>query len=240
MLSSTRIKTCNFLELETNVVVVERLEEYSHIDMEADWEQSEVEPEESWPQEGEIRLENYSTRYREGLDPVLHNISASFRGGERVGIVGRTGAGKSSLTLALFRLIEPTTGRIIIDGLDISKMGLHKLRSKLTIIPQDPVLFSGSLRHNLVPFSQYSDEEVWSTLRQFHLSEFVTSLKAVLEHEVAEGGENLSVGQRQLICLARALLRKTKILVLDEATAAVDLETDNLIQTTIRAEFNGW
>ena len=227
-------------ELETNVVAVERLEEYSHIDMEADWEQSEVEPEESWPQEGEIRLENYSTRYREGLDPVLHNISASFRGGERVGIVGRTGAGKSSLTLALFRLIEPTTGRIIIDGLDISKMGLHKLRSKLTIIPQDPVLFSGSLRHNLVPFSQYSDEEVWSTLRQFHLSEFVTSLKAVLEHEVAEGGENLSVGQRQLICLARALLRKTKILVLDEATAAVDLETDNLIQTTIRAEFNGW
>merc|ERR1711935_417133 len=151
---------------------------------------------------------------------------------------GRTGAGKSSVTLTLFRIIELDQGQICIDGIDISSLGLHCLRNKLTIIPQDPVMFSGTLRMNLDPTDHYSDDQLWETLKMSHLESFVTGLKEGLQHEITEGGENVSVGQRQLICLARALLRKTKILVLDEATAAVDLETDDLIQGTLKNSFN--
>ncbi|XP_062841068.1 multidrug resistance-associated protein 1 [Trichomycterus rosablanca] len=225
-------------DVENNIVSVERVKEYTDTPKEAAWVKQNTRLSSDWPRTGTIQFHQYGMQYRRGLDWALKNITFSIGDREKIGIVGRTGAGKSSLTLGIFRILEAVRGRIYIDGVNIAELGLHELRSRITIIPQDPVLFSGSLRMNLDPFDGYSDEEVWRALELAHLKSFVSGLQEKLNHECSEGGENLSLGQRQLVCLARALLRKTKILVLDEATAAVDLETDELIQSTIRTQFS--
>ena len=196
-------------------------------------------------------------RYRPGLPLVLQGVDLDIKGGERIGVVGRTGAGKSSVMSALFRLVELDKGKIIIDGVGIETVGLHDLRTKLSIIPQDPTLFRGTIRSNLDPFEEHTDEELWSALRQSYLVDDITNPTSTADHHpdaqaqaqaqqritlstpVLDSGENFSLGQRQLMALARALVRNSRIIICDEATSSVDHETDRKIQRTMREGFKG-
>lgn len=224
-------------EVETQIVSVERVNEYTELQEEGPYDVPSKRIPKQWPHEGAIEFRSVVLRYRAGLDPVLKGISFKVQPREKVGIIGRTGAGKSSLMQALFRMVEAEEGEILIDGVNIREIGLRDLRSKLAIIPQDPTLFTGTIRTNLDPFNQYQDADLWRALEACYMKTAVEQMDLKLEAAVGENGENLSVGQRQLMCLGRALLRNAQILVMDEATAACDLETDSLIQKTIREQF---
>lgn len=236
-------------EVENYMSSVERLVQFSgdQVPQEKPHEIPENKPPKEWPSPGAIEFNDVQMRYRKEMPLVLKGLTLSVKGGEKIGIVGRTGAGKSSLMLALFRIVELTQGSITIDGIDISTVGLKDLRTKIAMIPQDPLLFSGTIRSNLDPFSQYDDAQLWDALKRSYLVDPADSEKSekaangkgfTLDSAIEADGANLSVGERSLLSLARALVKDSQVVVLDEATASVDLETDSKIQQTIQTQFS--
>ncbi|XAR52260.1 Xenobiotic-transporting ATPase [Bertholletia excelsa] len=227
----------NQCTLANYIISVERLNQYMHIPSEAPEAIEESRPPSHWPPVGRVEIIDLQIRYRPDTPLVLRGINCTFEGGHKIGIVGRTGSGKTTLIGALFRLVEAAGGKIVVDGIDISILGLHDLRSRFGIIPQDPTLFNGTVRYNLDPLSQHTDQEIWEILGKCQLREVIQEKEEGLDSMVVEDGSNWSMGQRQLFCLGRALLRRSKILVLDEATASIDNATDLILQKTIRTEF---
>ncbi|XP_040824354.1 ATP-binding cassette sub-family C member 9 isoform X7 [Ochotona curzoniae] len=228
----------NLADLEVQMGAVKKVN--SFLTMESENYEGTMDPSqvpEHWPQEGEIKIHDLCVRYENNLKPVLKHVKAYIKPGQKVGICGRTGSGKSSLSLAFFRMVDIFDGKIVIDGIDISKLPLHTLRSRLSIILQDPILFSGSIRFNLDPECKCTDDRLWEALEIAQLKNMVKSLSGGLDAVVTEGGENFSVGQRQLFCLARAFVRKSSILIMDEATASIDMATENILQKVVMTAF---
>ncbi|KAJ1275198.1 hypothetical protein BS78_05G118100 [Paspalum vaginatum] len=224
--------------LENRMISVERLLQYMNIPSEPPLTIPGCRPNCQWPTKGEIKFRNLHIRYASHLPFILKGLTCTIPGGRKTGIVGRTGGGKSTLIQAIFRIVDPSIGQVLIDGIDICTIGLHDLRTKLNIVPQDPVMFEGTLRNNMDPLGEYSDQQIWEALDCCHLGDEVRKKELKLDSIVIENGQNWSAGQRQLVCLGRVILKRRRILVLDEATSSVDPITDKLIQETLKQQFS--